>query len=286
MSDHHAGRHCTLGSTAPSGDDLTENCESCGEAMQDEEDAAPVLPADFWEQPEIRSALLSRHFGRFLRTYRTSQSPQIKQSQLARWLGITQGQLSRIERSSTPIGDLHKLDAWARALHVPLDRLWFNPASASSSPDDTAANPAIVEEPQHNEESDVRRRDSLKVTGLAALAAAHSVLSDTPWQRLIDSLDKGRPVDTATVQLIHDRTVDLFYADETVPSRELLTSAKQHRNTIQALLENSCNDPVRNHLVMALGERRAITASASRTSRSISRAHATPGDRRRSTKTR
>ena len=258
MSDHHAGCHCPSSSTAPSDDDLTDNCESCGEAMQDEVDAAPVLAADFWEQPEIRSALLSRHFGRFLRAYRTSQSPQIKQSQLARWLGITQGQLSRIERSSTPIGDLHKLDAWARALHIPLDRLWFNPASASSSPDDAAASPAIVEEPPHNEESDVRRRDSLKVAGVAALAAAHSVLSDTPWQRLIDSLDKGRPVDTATVQLIHDRTVDLFYADETVPSRELLTSAMQHRKAIQALLANSRNDSVRNHLVMALGETDAL----------------------------
>ena len=258
MSDHHAGRHCTSSSTTPSDDDLTDNCESCEEAMQDEADAAPVLPAEFWEQPEIRSALLSRHFGRFLRTYRTSQSPQIKQSQLAHWLGITQGQLSRIERSSTPIGDLHKLDAWARALRVPLDRLWFNPASASSSPDDAAASPAIVEEPQHNEESDVRRRDSLKVAGLAAVAAAHSVLADTPWQRLIDSLDKGRPVDTATVQLIHDRTVDLFYADETVPSRELLTSAMQHRKGIQALLANSRNDSVRNHLVMAQGETDAL----------------------------
>ncbi|MGH3770596.1 MAG: helix-turn-helix domain-containing protein [Pseudonocardiaceae bacterium] len=83
-------------------------------------------PPIFWEQQEIRSALLSRHFGRFLRTYRTVHSPRVKQTQLAYWLGITQGQLSRIERSSTPIGDLHKLDTWARALHIPADLLWFD----------------------------------------------------------------------------------------------------------------------------------------------------------------
>ena len=77
MSDHQAGCPCPSSST---GDDLTENCESCGEATQDQAEVAPVLAADFWEQPEIRSALLSRHFGRFLRTYRTSQSPQIKQT--------------------------------------------------------------------------------------------------------------------------------------------------------------------------------------------------------------
>ncbi len=39
-------------------------------------DVPPVLSAEFWEQPELRSALLSRHFGRLLRTYRTSQSPR------------------------------------------------------------------------------------------------------------------------------------------------------------------------------------------------------------------
>jgi hypothetical protein len=68
-----------------------------------------VLPADFWKQPEIKSALPSQHFGHFLRTYRTIQSPHVTQTQLARWLGITQGQLSRIERSSTPVRDLRKL---------------------------------------------------------------------------------------------------------------------------------------------------------------------------------
>lgn len=46
MSDHQAGCHCTSSSTASSGDDLTENCESCGQATQDQVDVAPVLPAE------------------------------------------------------------------------------------------------------------------------------------------------------------------------------------------------------------------------------------------------
>jgi Helix-turn-helix domain len=100
-------------------------------------DTAPVLSADFWGQPEIRFALLSRHFGRFLRVYRMIQSPPLKQADVARWLGITQGQLSKIERSSTPVQDLAKLDRWARALHVPADLLWF-----SQSPDSSAAHDA------------------------------------------------------------------------------------------------------------------------------------------------
>ena len=118
MSDPHADRHCTSSSTSPTGDNLTENCER-RESTHDASGMAPALPAEFWEQPQIRSALLSRHFGCFLRTYRTSQSPHVKQTQLARWLGITQGQLSRIERSATPICDLAKLDTWAQRLHIP-----------------------------------------------------------------------------------------------------------------------------------------------------------------------
>lgn len=40
--------------------------------------SVPLLGADFWEQPEIKAALRSRHFGRFLRAYRTTQKPQVK----------------------------------------------------------------------------------------------------------------------------------------------------------------------------------------------------------------
>ncbi|MFL6146616.1 MAG: hypothetical protein ACJ72I_03705 [Pseudonocardiaceae bacterium] len=86
---------------------------------------------------------------------------------MAYWLGITQGQLSRIERSSTPVGDLHKLDIWARVLHVPPDRLWFNTAPPPPDPSEAAPNRATVEKSQHNEGSDVRRRDLLKVAGVA-----------------------------------------------------------------------------------------------------------------------
>jgi transcriptional regulator with XRE-family HTH domain len=219
---------------------------------------APVLSADFWEQPEIRAVLLSRHFGHFLRTYRTVQDPQVKQTQLAHWLGITQGQLSRIERSSIPVGDLHKLVSWAHVLHVPPDRLWFSPSSAPPAPSEAAPNRATVGK-SHNEGSDVRRRDLLKVAGVAAAAAGTGLLSETPWQRLIDSVDKGRPVDTATVQLMQDRTADLFHTEETVPARQLLESIAHHRNTLQSLLANARIESIRNDLAIAMGETDVLT---------------------------
>jgi transcriptional regulator with XRE-family HTH domain len=257
MSDHHA-RRCDSCDAALTADNDADLCSQCTENAQVAPDTAPLPSADFWEYPEIRSALLEHHFGRFLRAYRTSQSPQVKQAQLARWLGITQGQLSRIERSSTPMSDLHKMDNWARALHVPPDRLWFSPSPAASVTEHTAPHRVTVEESAPNEESDVYRRDLLKAAGLTAAAAGAGVLSETRWQRLIDSMNPGRAVDPATVQLIHDRTLDLFYADETVPSRELLESMMQHRTTIETLLANSRTEPIRNRLAVAMGETDAL----------------------------
>jgi hypothetical protein len=66
----------------------------------------PEHPAEFWEQPELRAASRERHYGRLLRAYRVLQKPPLQQARLAEWLGITQGQLSRIERAITPAHDL------------------------------------------------------------------------------------------------------------------------------------------------------------------------------------
>jgi transcriptional regulator with XRE-family HTH domain len=259
MSDHHVGRHCTSSGTAPTGDDLAENRE-CIEGTQDAHDAAPVLSAEFWEQPEIRSALLSRHFGCFLRTYRRSQFPQVKQSQLARWLGITQGQLSRIERSSTPIRDLTKLDAWAHRLHIPPDRLWFSSShSAARNTDVAVLQRATVEQAPPSERSDMRRRDLLLKAASVSAAVGAGLLSDTPWQRLIDSVNKGRPVDTATVQLMQDRTADLFHTEETVPARQLLEEIARHRTMLETLLANAQIASIQRDLAVAMGETDVLT---------------------------
>lgn len=256
MSEH---RRCTSCDVALAANDRAGLCEPCAQAAPAACRAAPVLSAEFWEQPEIRSALHSRHFGWFLRTYRTVQSPQVKQIQVAHWLGITQGQLSRIERSSAPIRDLDKLDTWARVLHVPPDQLWFSPSPAAIDADEAVLHRVTLEKSPHSEGSDVHRRDLLKVASVAAAAAGAGLLSDTPWQRLIDSVNKGRPVDAATVQLMQDRTADLFYTEETVPARQLLESIAQHRTTLQTLLANARVESIRKNLAVAMGETDVLT---------------------------
>jgi transcriptional regulator with XRE-family HTH domain len=222
---------------------------------------APVHPAEFWEQPQLRAAARERHFGRLLRAYRLAQTPPVQQTQLAGWLGITQGQLSRLERAATPVQDLTKLDHWSRELHIPAHLLWFE---LSLDPSETPTAPlprATVEKPDRDEDEDeaVRRRDLLKVTpGVAAGAAGGGLLADAPWQRLMDSVDKGRPVDTATVQLMQDRTADFFETEYTVPARHVLDSLTNHRATLTALVGNARTDATRNPLRVMLGETEAL----------------------------
>lgn len=63
----------------------------------------------------------------------------ITQAALARWLNMTQAQISRLERGAKPPSDLDKLGTWALILHIPESLLWFRlpgretPASATSA---------------------------------------------------------------------------------------------------------------------------------------------------------
>jgi tetratricopeptide (TPR) repeat protein len=217
----------------------------------------PVHPADFWEQGELRAAARERHFGRLLRAYRLVQTPPVQQRQLAGWLGITQGQLSRIERAVAPVRDLVKLDQWARVLHVPSHLLWFEVTHSPSKAPEALPPRVTLEEPAQGEDDDVRRRDLLKAAGVAA-AAGNGLLADAPWQRLLDSVDKGRPVDTATVALMQDRTADLFDTQYAVPARQMFDSLTKHRATLTTLLGNARTDATREPLAVMMGETEAL----------------------------
>jgi tetratricopeptide (TPR) repeat protein len=229
-----------------------------GSASAEALGAPPVHLADFWEQGELRAAARERHFGRLLRAYRLVQTPPVQQTQLAGWLGITQGQLSRIERAVAPVRDLARLDQWARVLHVPTHLLWFEVTPSPSETAEFVPPRVTLKEPAQGEDDDVRRRDLLKVAGVAAATASSGLLADAPWQRLLDSVDKGRPVDTATVALMHDRTADLFDTQYAVPARQMFGSLTKHRATLTTLLGNARTDATREPLVVMMGETEAL----------------------------
>lgn len=221
-------------------------CSPCAH-RRDQDDQRAVHGADFWQQDSVRDALASQHFGRFVLAYRTAHDPPLTQTTLGRWLGMTQAQVSRMERATTGPWDLRKLQRWAATLKVPADMLWFA-ASHTTHESDTATRKVSLE--------DVHRRDMLKLTGAAVVAG--SGVADAPWQRLAECLARRRTADAATVRMIESRTAEFFRSEETMPARQLVTSLRTHHQALRDLITTTTDDALRRRLLVAVGETEAL----------------------------
>lgn len=130
-SDSH--RHCIRCGSKLSrfNDELL--CRPCGAATTDLSQP-PRVPAAFWQVDHLRDALATWHMGRVIHAYRVHpyHGRALTQDVVADWLGITQAQLSRIEKGPAP-EKLSKLVRWARTLGIPAHLLWFK------LPDETGA---------------------------------------------------------------------------------------------------------------------------------------------------
>ncbi|MEU5694203.1 helix-turn-helix transcriptional regulator [Actinosynnema sp. NPDC020468] len=107
-------------------------CAACG--RQDERLVrAPEKPTEFWMASDFRDAFVDRHFGRVIYAYRYAHNPPLTQDMVARWLNLSQGQVSNLERAVRAPQELVKLERWARALRVPEALLWFRLSEAPGS---------------------------------------------------------------------------------------------------------------------------------------------------------
>jgi transcriptional regulator with XRE-family HTH domain len=117
-------RRCQGCGTQLAGDNPSRRCGPCAR-REVQPSSVPIKPDEFWQRPALRAAQEARHFGQMINAYRHEHRPVLTQAKVGRWLGLTQGQVSRLERTAQPTHDLHKLEQWARALHVPERYLWF-----------------------------------------------------------------------------------------------------------------------------------------------------------------
>jgi transcriptional regulator with XRE-family HTH domain len=146
-------------------------------------------------------ALSTRHFGRVLLAYRLEQDPPLTQAHLGEILGVTQGQISRVERAVEPVRDLAKLQQWAARLGIPERMLWFrltdHPQHAFEPP---AAMPTLgaIESTGGD---DMQRRHLLKLVGGTAAGIGMSALPD---DRL--SLGDSARLGWADVETIREMT--------------------------------------------------------------------------------
>ncbi|MFI7059848.1 hypothetical protein ACIBL3_02595 [Kribbella sp. NPDC050124] len=240
-------------------DNRDDQCGPCQRRAPELALDAPELPDGFWDGAALKEAAAERNFGKLLLAYRKLQRPEPTQANVGAWLGLTQGQVSRIERSATGVHDLDKLDRWAKALHIPQRLLWFNLSEQAPHACKDIEEVSNLEgsRPPDDEGTDMRRRDLFKAASAVA-AAGSSWLADTPWQRLSDSVLRGRAVDRTTVQLVEDRTAEFYTAEETRPARDILADLQKHRHMLDSLLSNAQQATLRDRLLVAMGESDAL----------------------------
>ena len=107
-------------------------CAPCRQKARDALASPPEVPPEFWESEALAAALTAQHMGKACRAYRSHPYHAglhgrhgIPQSAVARWLGMTQAQVSRIE-TGPPVRNLDALVFWARTLRIPEAHLWFD----------------------------------------------------------------------------------------------------------------------------------------------------------------
>lgn len=151
-------------------------CGPCARRKSGEAGTAPAVPDAFWNQPEICNPLMERNFGKFLRAYREAHREEITQTDVAGWLGLTQGQVSRLERAAKPVQDLGKLDRWARALRIPQRCLWFTLSPQPSDAYISGSRGASLRSAANTEGDDLHRRQFLKATSAGVATVGTSLL--------------------------------------------------------------------------------------------------------------
>lgn len=196
-------------------------CNPCARTVVGDSAAVPAHSTIFWEHPNIKAALGARHFGHLMYAYRLAHDPPVTQAELGHWLGLTQGQVSRIERSASPVRDLERLDRWARVMRVPSDKLWFQPdPHAADVPEETACASDLISGVD-TEGEDVRRRELLRTAALGVITLGASVghlgpstigstevavireMTDT-WRRLDNRYGGGHTRSTVAHYLAHE----------------------------------------------------------------------------------
>lgn len=155
--------HCPRCGGRLARDNGTGRCAACQAAERERLISPPALPATFWEHEPVWRALADRHLGQVIRAYRChpyhGRQP-LRQETVARWLGITQAQLSRIENGA-PIVHLDRLTHWAQLLQIPAQLLWFRL-------------PNQFDDADRRGEADVTRRNLLAAGGAAVAGALAS----------------------------------------------------------------------------------------------------------------
>lgn len=150
----------------------------------------PAVPPGFWLTDRMRDAFAARHMGRIICAYRVHawHGKPLSQETVARWAGLGQAQLSRVE-SGPRLQGLSRLAHWARVLRIPPRLLWFDVAG---EPGGSAGLPAGASGPatELEEVSATLRRGFVAIGGSAVAGHALARL-DGELDLIHLTLDRG-----------------------------------------------------------------------------------------------
>lgn len=141
-------RRCACG-TRLARDNRGRQCNACKKKARDLVVSPPTVPPEFWRTSAMCEAFDTCDMGAVIRAYRTHahHGRAISQELAARWLGISQTRLSRIE-GDEGVSDLSRLMRWAHILGMPRDLLWFRmPGTPMATQDRQARTPERVDAP-------------------------------------------------------------------------------------------------------------------------------------------
>lgn len=126
------GRRCAGCSSLLAADNTGRLCWHCHHDQQDQLATPPVnLGDDFWRTDAFIAAFESQHIGRVIKVYRNHprhlqlRGRALSQDVLARWLGLNQGQISKLENGN-PEENIEACRRYADILHIPREMLWFD----------------------------------------------------------------------------------------------------------------------------------------------------------------
>jgi transcriptional regulator with XRE-family HTH domain len=222
------------------------------------------LPPDFWKHPSMQAARATRDMGAVIRAYRhhphfrRPDGHPLRQEVVALQVGLSQVQVSRIEKGTNQVRDLGKLIHWARSLAMPSSFAWFE------LPDDPPRSQLAASRPPGNvdgavrtvEEDDVKRRTAL-VTPIVMAAAAVSSGSE-PWQRLNRAMENPGRLTAGDVDDLERETVDYFRREEHEPARQLAGGLRHHTQRLSRLLDGPAPTQLRPRLLATIGEALAL----------------------------
>ncbi|MGI5238841.1 helix-turn-helix domain-containing protein [Dactylosporangium sp. CA-139066] len=138
----------------------------------------PAVPADLWSHPTILDAARRRHMGRLIAAYRRHPHHGIPISQeiVGAWVGVTQGQISRMENGQ-PEQNIDRLIHWARLLGIPAHLLWFT----QPAPNACIATGPVRQSPAQSLGKDSSLVDNA-ITGALDDLPVSIARGEVPWQ--------------------------------------------------------------------------------------------------------